>query len=346
MVHERMLDPGRWELGITSSGVPTSPLQVISLDFWRNEHPDQIQRLADAVANTLRISVGVLASEPTPELEPLLRAMTFTMSEPLANTRRELIECDDTTKSLEHLTRAIARNPQASIALARLLRQTATPDTEAGLAAEAAVYSMLLGGTEFAHWRADHPARPALSSEQPLVRIERTGETLTIELDNPGRRNALSAHMRESLLEAVQLAELDTSIAQIELRGAGTAFCSGGDLDEFGIADDLVAAYLVRLERAPWRIIDRLRDRVTAQVHGACIGAGIEMAAFAGGVTAAPDAFFQLPEIGMGLVPGAGGTVSVTRRIGRWRAAWMMLTGERIDAETALRWGLVDQIRT
>jgi enoyl-CoA hydratase/carnithine racemase len=77
--------------------------------------------------------------------------------------------------------------------------------------------------------------------------------------------------------------------------------------------------------------------------HGACVGAGTEMAAFAGRVAAAPDAFFALPEVRMGLVPGAGGSVSVPRRIGRWRSAWLMLTGDRLPAATALRWGLVDE---
>jgi enoyl-CoA hydratase/carnithine racemase len=61
-------------------------------------------------------------------------------------------------------------------------------------------------------------------------------------------------------------------------------------------------------------------------------------------VSAAPDAFFELPELAMGLVPGAGGTASLPRRIGRQRTAWLALSGERIDARTALRWGLVDAI--
>jgi enoyl-CoA hydratase/carnithine racemase len=68
------------------------------------------------------------------------------------------------------------------------------------------------------------------------------------------------------------------------------------------------------------------------------------MIAYAGRVVAEPGAFFQLPEVGMGLVPGAGGSVSVTRRVGRHRAAWLMLTGDRLPADTALAWGLVDEI--
>jgi enoyl-CoA hydratase/carnithine racemase len=70
----------------------------------------------------------------------------------------------------------------------------------------------------------------------------------------------------------------------------------------------------------------------------------VELPAFAGRVVAAPDATFRLPEVGFGLVPGAGGTVSVPRRIGRQRAAWLALTGAVVDARTALAWHLVDEI--
>jgi enoyl-CoA hydratase/carnithine racemase len=91
-------------------------------------------------------------------------------------------------------------------------------------------------------------------------------------------------------------------------------------------------------------VIDAIAPKVTVRAHGACVGAGTEIAAYAGRVVAAPDAFFALPEVRMGLVPGAGGSVSVVRRMGRWRAAWLMLTGERLPAVTALRWGLVDEI--
>jgi enoyl-CoA hydratase/carnithine racemase len=79
-------------------------------------------------------------------------------------------------------------------------------------------------------------------------------------------------------------------------------------------------------------------------VQGACVGAGLEMAAFAARLIATPEAWFQLPELAMGLIPGAGGCVSVPRRIGRQRAALMFLSGRRINAATALRWGLIDAI--
>lgn len=68
------------------------------------------------------------------------------------------------------------------------------------------------------------------------------------------------------------------------------------------------------------------------------------MVAFAGRVTASPNAWFQLPELAMGVIPGAGGCVSIPRRIGRQRTALMLLSGKRIDSRTALRWGLIDAI--
>jgi len=250
----------------------------------------------------------------------------------------------DLDGALGRLRAAVERSPRAAITCGQLVRQTAVLDTAGGLAAEAAAYSLLLGGPEFAHWLGERGApRHRVPPAEP-VRVSRDGGRLRIVLDDPARRNAFSARLRESLLDALLVGEADETVESVELSGAGPAFCSGGDLDEFGAATDLAAAYLVRLSRAPWRVIDAIAAKVTVMAHGACIGAGIEMAAYALRVVAAPDAFFALPEVGMGLVPGAGGSVSVPRRIGRWRAAWLMLTGDRLPAATALRWGLVDQI--
>ena len=107
---------------------------------------------------------------------------------------------------------------------------------------------------------------------------------------------------------------------------------------------DPATAHAVRSTRNAARQLAAISDRVEAQLHGACIGAGIELPAFAGHVTATEDAFFQLPEVLMGLVPGAGGTVSIPRRIGRQRTALLALTGARLSPEQALEWGLIDRI--
>jgi enoyl-CoA hydratase/carnithine racemase len=148
--------------------------------------------------------------------------------------------------------------------------------------------------------------------------------------------------MREEWLEALAVAGLDHTVSEVHLVGEGPAFCSGGDLDEFGTFPDPATAHLVRLGRSVAAALDALGDRVVAHLHGACMGSGIELPAFAGTVLAAPGTVIALPEVGLGLVPGAGGTVSLPRRIGRHRAALLALTQRTIDAHTALRWGLVD----
>jgi enoyl-CoA hydratase/carnithine racemase len=149
--------------------------------------------------------------------------------------------------------------------------------------------------------------------------------------------------MRDELAAALVPALLERDL-DVVLRGLGPSFCSGGDLDEFGTRPDPATAHLVRTTRSPARLLAAVGVRLRAELHGACIGAGIELAAFAGSVVAAPDTVVQLPEVPMGLIPGAGGTVSLPRRIGRQRTALLALTGRRLDVATAHAWGLVDAI--
>jgi enoyl-CoA hydratase/carnithine racemase len=346
------------EAGISPSGEPVRPLVFLPLDRWRDAPSGLAARAAELVAGALPITVGLLDGPPSPRLEPLLAAATLTLAAgPVPDSARWVVPVGDVDAggvgaedrlevAAARLRACVERSPRAALACGQLLRQTPELPTTPGLAAEAAAYSLLLGGPEFARWLAERGAPRDRQAPEHPVRVSRDGGQLTIVLDDPGRRNAFSARLREALLEAVQLAEADETISDVRIRGAGAAFCSGGDLDEFGTATDLVAAYLVRLERAPWRVIDRIAPTVTVHAHGACIGAGTEIIAFAGRVIAAPGSFFALPEVRMGLVPGAGGSVSVPRRIGRWRAAWLMLTGDRIGADVALRWGLVDEVAT
>jgi len=245
---------------------------------------------------------------------------------------------------LESILSRIRARPRAALALVQLLRHNAGLGIHEGLIAESLVYSTLQAGPEFAEWLASHrPGRPEPSSE-PAVRVERTDATLHLTLNRPARHNAFGLELRDGLVEGLQLALSDKSIEDIVLAGAGESFSSGGDLDEFGTFPDPATAHAVRSIRNPGRLLAQVAPRCRARVHGACIGAGAELPAFVSRVSAAPGAFFQLPELGMGLVPGAGGTVSLPRRIGRQRTAWLALSGERIDAETALAWGLVDCI--
>ena len=136
---------------------------------------------------------------------------------------------------------------------------------------------MLLGGAEFARWLGERgPARPQRQPPAEPVLVARDEGRLVIVLNVPERRNAFSAGVREELLDAVLLAEADQTIEAVRLSGAGPAFCSGGDLDEFG-PRPISSRPAVRLSRAPWRVIERISPKVTVFAHGACVGAGVEM---------------------------------------------------------------------
>lgn len=240
------------------------------------------------------------------------------------------------------IERAVRATPVAAVVLAQVLRQTLKLDFEAALIQESLAYSALLAGSEFKAWRAANPARPR-PSDPERVRLAKDTE-LRITLARPAARNAVDAAMRDGLVEALEFAIDDPDALPVVLQGDGPTFSTGGDLDEFGSAKDVAAAHLIRVTHSPARLAARLGQRLTARLHGACIGSGIEIPAAASHVVAAPDAWFQLPEVSMGLIPGAGGTVTIPRRIGHQRTLFMGLTGRRIDAPTALGWGLVDAL--
>jgi len=236
---------------------------------------------------------------------------------------------------------AFARAPRAAVAAALLVRHP-QPDPWTGLVAESTTYSMLQAGTEFARWLASHgPPRPACD-DTPRVRVSRRGRAVEIVLTRPERHNALDTRMRDELYAAL-VGELGAT-GPIVVRGDGPSFCSGGDLDEFGTFPDPVTAHLIRLTRSLARCFSELSPRLVVGVHGACLGAGIELPAFAARVVAADDARFGLPELGLGLVPGAGGTVSIPRRVGRQRLLDLLVRDGTIPAPEAAAWGLVDEV--
>ncbi len=237
-----------------------------------------------------------------------------------------------------------ARCPVAAVSLAVLLRGGDGRTVDDGLAAESAVYSTLQAGAEFAAWRATR-GTPALPPDpEPPVLTSREGDELHIVLNRPRRHNAVTMALRDALSEALILAAADDSIRAVHLSGNGPSFCSGGDLGEFGSFPDPATAHVTRLTRSPARLAHLIADKLHVHLHGSCMGAGIEVPALAHHVIAAPDTLIVLPELGLGLVPGAGGTASIPRRIGRQRTAALALSGARIDAPTALAWGLVDEL--
>jgi hypothetical protein len=233
--------------------------------------------------------------------------------------------------------------PLAATALALLLRGGDDRSVADGLVAESVTYSMLQGGPEFARWRASRPVRERAPAGE-AVRWTLDGSRLDVVLARPQVHNAYDSAMRDGLIDALTIATTNPDITEVHLSGEGPSFCSGGDLDEFGSRPDPATAHLIRLARSAARLMHQVSDRVIAHLHGACMGSGIELPAFAGRVLAAADTRIALPEIGLGLIPGAGGTVSLPRRIGRHRTAFLALSGTVIDADTALDWGLVDAL--
>ncbi len=267
-----------------------------------------------------------------PALAPVLH--------PLRDAFDVVVATDD---ALARVLAGIAGAPFAAATLVQTLRASATLSTADALVVESLAYATLQAGPEHARWLATRePSASPATTEERTVTMELEGETLLLTLARPARHNAFSARMRDELVAALTAAAADAS--RVVLRGEGPSFCSGGDLDEFGSRADPTTAHLVRTTRSPARLLAALAERVRVEVQGACIGAGVELAAFARTLVASTDAFFALPEVAMGLIPGAGGTVSLPRRIGRQRTAELALTGRRLDARSALALGLVDTV--
>jgi hypothetical protein len=295
-----------------------------------------------------RFNAGVVAvgvhrngAPPTTDLAPFDILLSAHPSAPRPWVGFEPPRLDGALASLVGLIEA---QPVAAAVAAQVLRTSLRQTFEEALASESIAYSLLLSAQGFAAWRAARPARTRSKDAGPRVVTTDGDGHLAIRLNRPARRNAFDAAMRDELVEAMAFASEHPDRPAVVLSGEGPAFSTGGDLDEFGAAADPGWAHLIRTLRSPSLLAHRLGSRLTAQVHGACVGAGIEVAAAATRVSAETGAFFRLPEVAMGLIPGAGGTVSIPRRIGRRRACYMALSGADIDLATALAWGLVDEI--
>ena len=244
--------------------------------------------------------------------------------------------------SLAMIVAAITAQPRAAAILVQLLRLIEGMDPATALVAESLAYGLLQGSEGHARWLATRTPVPAAAPGE--IQLDRTDDQLTITLDRAHAHNAIDRTLRDGLREAFDLAALDRDIARISLHGAGRSFSVCADLSEFGTTRDPATAHAIRMVTLPAHAIIGCADRLEAHVQGACVGSALEMAAFATRLTASPSAWFHLPELAMGIIPGAGGCVSVSRRIGRQRAALMILSGRRINAATALDWGLIDAI--
>jgi len=238
----------------------------------------------------------------------------------------------------------ICENPIAAMTLCQVLRITENMPLEQALTVESLAFSTLQSGEEHRCWNASHTLSPTEPEPGPPVLLYREGDVLEATLNRPGRRNSFSVEIRDGLVETFQMVCMDDSIKKVILKGAGKCFSVGGELDEFGHVPNSASGHMIRSIQFPARWLSRCADRVEVEVQSACIGAGIEFPSFAGKVSAKANAYFQLPELSMGVIPGAGGCIGIPRRIGRQRTAYMAISGKKIKATQALQWGLIDKI--
>ncbi|MCD9625168.1 enoyl-CoA hydratase/isomerase family protein [Rhabdothermincola salaria] len=307
---------------------------------------DATHAAAMAVIGAPAVVVGVVegASPPAHILDRFDVVVARADFDPPGGVPRSAVLADDPRAEVDALAAGVAASPAAAVALVQLLRAGIHLSVAEAVVAESWVYSMLQAGPDHQGWLRSRPAPGGGAAAEASVQVARSGRRLDVHLDRAARRNAVSAGLRDGVHEALAVALTDPTVAEVHLWGRGPSFCAGGDLDEFGSAPDPVTAHLVRTTRSPALDLTRCGERLVVHVHGAAVGAGCEWAAFARRVVARDDATFRLPEVSMGLVPGAGGTASIPRRIGRQRTAHLALTGQTIGAEVARAWELVDAV--
>ncbi len=166
------------------------------------------------------------------------------------------------------------------------------------------------------------------------------GRMMLLTFNRPSQRNAINGAMLDGLETALGRLEADDGLQGLIMRGTGPAFSAGADLKER--LDDP----LVRVDRMH-RLILRLRELPVvsiAAIDGPALGGGAELAMACTFRTASPGARIGLPEIGLGVMPAYGGTQTLSRLVGVQRALDMILSGEPVDAATALAIGLVDRL--
>jgi len=166
-----------------------------------------------------------------------------------------------------------------------------------------------------------------------------------ITLNRPQALNVFNIKMRDELFAALNAVKIDGEIRVLVLKGNGEkAFCAGADLSEFLTAPPPVMAREVRFFRDLWGLFMTIPKPLIAALHGYILGSGIEMALFCDIRIASENAQFGMPEVGLGIIPAAGGTQTLPRTIGRSRALEMLLTNRWLKAEEAYAVGLVNAV--
>ena len=174
-----------------------------------------------------------------------------------------------------------------------------------------------------------------------MLELKREGGVARVFLDRPGKANALDSALLERLAGTLEGLRADESLRAVVLGGRGNSFCGGADVGELERLDGAGAReFILRVHRA-CAAARRLPVPVVARLHGAVIGAGLELAAACDLRIAAHGTRFAMPEVRLG-IPSVVEAALLPRLVGSGRAAWLVLTGEAIDAERACQWGLVE----
>ncbi len=177
------------------------------------------------------------------------------------------------------------------------------------------------------------------------ILFEKAGGLAWLTLNRPRTLNAINMRMRDELWDAVLAARDDPDLRVVIFKGAGErAFSAGADISEFGTAPSYVESRRARRQRDLWGLILSLEKPLIAALHGYALGAGIELALCCDLRIASDDARLGLPEVGLGYIPSAGGTQTLPRHLPPGVAMQMVLTGDPLDAATALRYGLVQRV--
>jgi enoyl-CoA hydratase/carnithine racemase len=173
---------------------------------------------------------------------------------------------------------------------------------------------------------------------------EKDGSVGIVSLNRPQVLNAYNVAMRDALFEALLAIRDDPGVRAVVLRGNGPAFCTGGDVMEFGTAPSPVRAREVRWWRDVWGVLRSLPKPAIAAIHGYAVGGGLEMALLCDLCIAADDTRLSYPESGLAMVPGVAGTQTTPRLLGVGRALDLIVTGRWLTAQDALRLGIVARV--
>lgn len=173
-----------------------------------------------------------------------------------------------------------------------------------------------------------------------MIRSDANGRVRTVTIDRPSARNALTSDGLDALASAVS----DADEPVVHLRGAGDGFCAGADLDEVATLDRESAEAFARRGQRVARTIESSASIVVAGIDGPARGGGLELSLACDVRVATPGATFGEPGVTFGLFGAWGGTVRLPRILGEGDALEFALSGRVVDAETALRMGLVSRI--